>query len=58
MITTIIATVLHHLGDIARDHGDAARAVALLEQSLALCRERGYVNETVLVLNALGDVAL
>lgn len=51
------ATVLHHLGRIARVHGDIVRAVALLEQSLGLCRERGYVNESSEILNNLGDVA-
>ncbi len=50
-------TVIHHLGCIARDHGDVVRAVALLDQSLAMCRKRGYINEIPRVLNDLGDIA-
>jgi tetratricopeptide (TPR) repeat protein len=49
--------VLHHLGCIARDDGDIVQAVALLEQSLTLCREHDYIGKTANVLNDLGDAA-
>jgi tetratricopeptide (TPR) repeat protein len=52
-----MAFALHRLGDTARDQGDIARATALLEESLALCREQGFVVQVPLILNGLGDVA-
>jgi predicted ATPase/class 3 adenylate cyclase len=51
------AIVLHGMGDMARDQGDTARALVLLEQSMALCSEYGYVGEPARILNSLGDVA-
>ncbi len=48
---------LHRLGDVARDQGDTARGTALLEESLALCRDLGFVVEAALVLCGLGDVS-
>ena len=41
---------------VARDNGDAARNVALLEQSLVMCHEHGYI-QSLVVLLGLGDVA-
>jgi ATP/maltotriose-dependent transcriptional regulator MalT len=37
--------------------GDTPQALALLEQSLTLCREHDYIGQTAKVLTVLGDVA-
>jgi predicted ATPase/transcriptional regulator with XRE-family HTH domain/uncharacterized protein HemY len=46
---------LNAAGNLARDQGDHAQAVAFYEESLALCREIGDIYGTARALNNLGN---
>jgi hypothetical protein len=52
-----IADTLHILGGNARLQGDDARALALEQESLALCRELGFKSLIPAVLIGLGYIA-
>jgi tetratricopeptide (TPR) repeat protein len=50
--------VLQKVGVTARDQGDAARAIALLEESLVRARREGNKLESAWALHGLGETAL
>jgi hypothetical protein len=52
-----MALILSHLGDVALHQGDVARAAALSEEALTLCRRAGELQAEVNTLCTLGQLA-